>query len=49
MYNTVMLESELFPETLNEMPKNTESVNHRLLVRAGFVDQLMAGSWTPHI
>lgn len=41
-----MRQSELFPNTIKEAPKGTESVNHRLLVRAGFVDQLMAGSWT---
>ncbi len=36
----------LFPKTKREAPKDAESVNHRLLVRAGFIDQLMAGSWT---
>ena len=41
-----MLQSKLFPGTKKEAPKEAESVNHKLLVRAGFVDQLMSGSWT---
>src|SRR4030043_2011490 len=41
-----MLQSQLFPKTLREAPKDAVSVNHKLLVRAGFIDQLMAGSWT---
>lgn len=41
-----MLQSELFPKTQKEPPKGAESVNHKLLVRAGYIDQLMAGSWT---
>jgi len=41
-----MLQSQLFPKTRKEAPKEAESVNHKLLVRAGFMDQLMAGSWT---
>jgi prolyl-tRNA synthetase len=41
-----MRQSELFPKTRKEAPKDAESVNHKLLVRGGFVDQLMAGSWT---
>lgn len=41
-----MLQSKLFPKTKKEAPKDAESVNHKLLVRAGFMDQLMAGSWT---
>lgn len=41
-----MLQSKLFPKTKKEAPKAAESVNHKLLVRAGFIDQLMAGSWT---
>ena len=41
-----MLQSKLFPKTRKEDPKEAESINHRLLVRAGFMDQLMAGSWT---
>ncbi len=41
-----MLQSKLFPKTRKESPKEAESANHQLLVRAGFIDQLMAGSWT---
>ncbi len=35
--------SESFVKTLKEAPKDAETVNHKLLVRAGFVRQLMAG------
>lgn len=38
--------SETFVKTLKEAPKNAETVNHQLLVRAGFVRQLMAGIYT---
>ena len=38
--------SKLFPKTRKKAPKHAESVNHKLLTRAGFIDQLMAGSWT---
>src|SRR3990167_3577370 len=41
-----MRQSVLFPKTKKEAPKGAESVNHKLLVRGGFIDQLMAGSWT---
>lgn len=41
-----MRQSILFPATRKEAPKDAESVNHKLLVRGGFMDQLMAGSWT---
>ena len=41
-----MLQSSLFPKTKKESPKDAQSINHRLLVRGGFIDQLMAGSWT---
>lgn len=41
-----MKQSQLFPKTRKEAPKDAESVNHKLLVRGGFVDQLMVGSWT---
>lgn len=41
-----MLQSQLFPKTRKEAPKDAESINHKLLVRGGFIDQLMAGSWT---
>lgn len=38
--------SKLFPKTRKEAPSDAVSINHKLLVQAGFVDQLMAGSWT---
>jgi len=41
-----MRQSQLFPKTRREPPKGAESVNHKLLVQAGFIDQLMTGSWT---
>lgn len=41
-----MKQSQLFPKTRKEAPKDAESVNHKLLVRAGYIDQLMSGSWT---
>lgn len=42
-----MQQSKLFPKkTLREAPKDAETVNHQLLVRAGYVRQLMAGVYT---
>jgi prolyl-tRNA synthetase len=41
-----MLQSKLFPKTKKEAPKDAIAPNHKLLVRGGFIDQLMAGSWT---
>ena len=41
-----MKQSQLFPKTRKESPKDAESINHKLLVRGGFIDQLMSGSWT---
>lgn len=41
-----MKQSKLFPKTKKEAPKDAYSANHKLLVRAGFIDQLMTGSWT---
>lgn len=38
--------SKLFPKTLKQVPSGAESVNHQLLVRAGFVHQEMAGIYT---
>lgn len=38
--------SKLFPKTIKQAPAGAESINHQLLVRGGFIDQLMAGSWT---
>ena len=41
-----MLQSELFTKTKREAPKDEEAVNARLLVRAGFIDKVMAGVYT---
>ena len=38
--------SKLFVKTLNQPPKDADTVNHKLLVQAGFVDQLMAGVYS---
>ncbi len=41
-----MKQSELFTKTLREAPKDEDAVNAQLLIRAGFVDKLMAGAYT---
>lgn len=41
-----MRQSQLFPKTRKEAPKDAVSTNHQLLVRAGYIDQLMSGSFT---
>lgn len=38
--------SELFAKTTKQAPKDETSVNARLLLQGGFVDKLMAGSYT---
>lgn len=38
--------SQVFPKTNKSDPKDSVAINHKLLVRGGFIDQLMAGSWT---
>jgi prolyl-tRNA synthetase len=38
--------SKLFGRTLREAPKNEVSKNAKLLLKAGFIDKLMAGSYT---
>ena len=38
--------SKLFSKTLREAPKDEVSKNAILLLRAGFIDKLMAGSYT---
>ena len=38
--------SKLFVKTLNQPPKDADTVNHKLLTQAGFVDQLMAGVYS---
>jgi len=42
-YTYDMKYSGLFVKTLRQAPKDAETINHKLLVQAGFVDQLMAG------
>src|SRR3954471_22938017 len=38
--------SQLFLPTLRDAPADAEAVNHKLLVRGGFVRQVTAGIWT---
>lgn len=38
--------SKLFAKTLREAPKDETSTNAKFLIRAGFIDKLMAGSYT---
>jgi prolyl-tRNA synthetase len=38
--------SQLFLPTLREDPADSESVSHKLLVRAAFIRQVTAGVWT---
>lgn len=41
-----MHQSLLFSKTLHEAPSDEVSVNARLLIRAGFIDKLMAGAYS---
>ncbi|MBI5306558.1 hypothetical protein HZB04_03165 [Candidatus Wolfebacteria bacterium] len=41
-----MKQSELFTKTKRENPGDEEAINARLLIRAGFIDKLMAGVYT---
>ena len=41
-----MRQSKLFTKTLREAPKEETSPNAQLLIRAGFVDKLMAGVYS---
>lgn len=41
-----MLQSKLFSKTIKERSTDVEAVSHDLLMRAGYVDQLMAGVYT---
>lgn len=41
-----MLQSQLFAKTRKEAPKDEESKNARLLIRAGFVEKLSAGIYS---
>jgi prolyl-tRNA synthetase len=38
--------SRLFLPTLRDAPADAEAVNHKLLVRGGFVRQVTGGVWT---
>lgn len=38
--------SALFPKTIKEAPSDEVAVNAKLLLRGGFIDKLMAGSYT---
>ncbi len=38
--------SQLFLPTLREDPADAEAVSHKLLVRGGFIRQVVAGAWT---
>jgi len=38
--------SKLLGRSLRDIPKEAEAPSHRLLLKAGYIDQLMAGSWT---
>lgn len=41
-----MLQSKLFTKTSKQLPKDEPSLNAQLLLRAGYVDKLMAGVYT---
>lgn len=41
-----MKQSKLFYKTLKETPREAEAISHKLLLKAGFVDQLMAGAYS---
>jgi len=41
-----MKQSELFSKTNKVAPKDEESINAQLLIRGGYVDKLMAGTYT---
>ena len=41
-----MKQSQLFTKTKREAPKDEEAINAQLLIRAGFIDKLMAGVYT---
>ncbi len=38
--------SKLFAKTLRQPPKEADTINHKLLTQAGFVEQLMAGVYS---
>lgn len=45
-YTIPMRYSKLFPKTIKDAPSDEVAVNAKLLLRGGFIDKLMAGSYT---
>ncbi|MDP1689270.1 MAG: aminoacyl--tRNA ligase-related protein [bacterium] len=43
VYNIFMLQSKLFSKSTREFPKDEESLNAKLLIRAGFIRKISAG------
>lgn len=41
-----MLQSQLFTKTIREVSKDEKSINSKFLIKAGFVDKLMAGVYS---
>src|SRR3989344_859482 len=41
-----MRQSELFAKTQKQTPKDEEAINAKLLIKAGFIDKLMAGVYS---
>ncbi|MBZ1345310.1 MAG: prolyl-tRNA synthetase [Candidatus Nealsonbacteria bacterium] len=41
-----MKQGQLFTKTIRQVPKDEKSINAQLLIRAGFIDKLMAGVYT---
>lgn len=41
-----MLQSQLFPKTLKNAPKDAVSVSHKFLTQGGYIDMLQAGVYT---
>jgi len=41
-----MRQSQLFTKTIKETPKDEKSINSRFLIKAGFIDKLMAGVYS---
>lgn len=46
MKGELVRQAQLFGTVLRDPPKEADTVNHRLLVQGGFVDQLMAGVYS---
>jgi len=41
-----MRQSQLFTKTIRKAPRDEKSINSRLLIKAGFIDKLMAGAYS---